>query len=247
MFASTILTPSVNRLLAALPPEDYARLRPSLGKISFAVGDVVYVAGEHLGYVYFPTSCIVSLVYTTESGITAEMGLVGNEGAIGIAVFMGGDTTPNRAVVQIGGSALKIRAEVLRSEFERNLPFQRLLLLYTQALFTQVSQTAVCNRLHSVEQRLCRRILLFRDRLPSDEMLMTQEFIANMLGCRRQSVTVAAGHLQDAGLIHYARGHIRILDRGGLEQRACECYQVVKTELDRLMNERRTTDRRLIP
>lgn len=243
MFVSAILTPSENRLLAALPPEDYARLRPSLEKISFAIGDVVYDAGEHLDYVYFPTSCIVSLVYTTESGITAEMGLVGNEGAIGIAVFMGGGTTPNRAVVQIGGSALKIKAEVLRREFERNIPFQRLLLLYTQALITQVSQTAVCNRLHSVEQRLCRRILLFRDRLPSDEMLMTQEFIANMLGCRRQSVTVAAGHLQDAGLIHYARGHIKILDRGGLEQKVCECYQVVKTELDRLMNERRTLDR----
>ena len=143
MFASTTLTPAENRLLAALPPEDFARLRPSLVKVSFVAGDIVYDAGEHLDYVYFPTSCIISLVYTTESGITAEMGLVGNEGAAGIAVFMGGDTTSNRAVVQIGGSALKIKAEVLREEFERNLPFQRLLLLYTQALITQVSQTRV--------------------------------------------------------------------------------------------------------
>ena len=242
MFASTTLTPAENRLLAALPPEDFARLRPSLVKVSFVAGDIVYDAGEHLDYVYFPTSCIISLVYTTESGITAEMGLVGNEGAVGIAVFMGGDTTSNRAVVQIGGSALKIKAEVLREEFERNLPFHRLLLLYTQALITQVSQTAVCNRLHSVEQRLCRRILLCRDRMQSDEMLMTQEFIANMLGCRRQSVTVAAGHLQDAGLIHYARGHIKILNRAGLERKVCECYLVVKTELDHLMDGRRAMD-----
>ena len=243
MSASAILTSAENFLLAALPPEEHARLQPSLEKVSFALGDIVYDTGGHLDYVYFPTSCVVSLVYITENGTTAEMGIVGNEGVVGIAFLLGSNTSPNRAVVQIAGNALKIKAEVLRTEFERNLQFQRLLLLYTQALITQVSQTAICNRLHTVEQRLCRRILLCRDRLRSDEMLMTQEFIANMLGCRRQSVTEAAGHLQDAGLIHYARGHINILDRAGLERKVCECYQVVKTELDRLMNERREMDR----
>ena len=244
MYASTALSPVENRLLAALPSEQLARLRPSLEKISFVVGDIVYDAGEHLDYVYFPTSCVISLVYTTAGGFTGELGLVGNEGAVGIAVFMGGDTTPNQAVVQIGGGALKIRAGVLRKEFESNIPFQRLLLLYTQALITQVSQIAVCNRLHSVEQRLARRILLCRDRVQSDELFMTHEFIASMLGCRRQSVTVAANHLQDAGLIHYARGHITILDRAGLERQVCECYLAVKSELDRLLDGQHTLEGR---
>jgi CRP-like cAMP-binding protein len=235
MYASTLLTLSGNLLLATLPERDVERLRPSFEKVSFDAADIVCDAGDFLDFVYFPTTCIVSLVYTTAGGITAEMGIVGNEGAVGIAAIMGGDTTPNRAVIQIGGSAIKIRTEVLRQEFERNLPFRRLLLLYAQALITQVSQTAVCNRFHSVEQRLCRRILLCQDRLLSDELLMTQEFIANMLGCRRQSVTVIAGHLQDVGLIQYARGRIKILDRAGLERRVCECYMVEKMELDRLL------------
>ena len=243
MSASVTLISAENFLLAALPPEEHARLRPSLEKVFLASGDIIYDTGGRLDHVYFPTSCIVSLVYITENGLSAEMGIVGNEGVVGIAFLLGSNTSPNRAVVQIAGHALKIKAEVLRGEFERNLPFQRLLLLYTQALITQVSQTAVCNRLHTVEQRLCRRILLCRDRLRSDELLMTQEFIASMLGCRRQSVTEAAGHLQDAGLIHYSRGRIKILDRAGLERQVCECYQLVKTELDRLMNGQRAMDR----
>ena len=243
MSASVTLTATENLLLAALPPGEHARLQSSFEKVSFDLGDIVHDTGGLLDYVYFPTSCIVSLIYITENGSSAEMGLVGNEGVVGFAVLLGGNTSPNRAVVQIAGNALKIKAKVLLGESERNLPFQRLLLLYTQSLITQVSQTAVCNRLHTIEQRLCRRILLCHDRLQSDEMQMTQEFVASMLGCRRQSITEAAGHLQDAGLIHYARGHISILDRPGLERRVCECYQVVKTELDRLMNERRTMDR----
>jgi CRP-like cAMP-binding protein len=232
------LFPAENQLLAALPSEDLVRLLPEFEQIAFTLGDVVYESGGRLNYIYFPTSCIVSLVYTMESGVTAEMGLVGNEGAVGIALFMGGDTMPNRAVVQIAGEAIRMRAERLLEEFRRGGPVQALLLRYSQALITQISQTAVCNRLHSVEQRLCRWILLCHDRLQSNELRMTQEFISNMLGGRRQSVTVAAGRLQDAGLIHYARGHIKILDRAGLQAAACECYQVVKTELDRLLGRR---------
>jgi CRP-like cAMP-binding protein len=222
-------------LLAALPLAEQARLRPELEVISLALGDVVYESGEHLEYVYFPTSCVASLVYTTASGVTAEMGLVGNEGVVGIAIFMGGKTVPNRAVVLIAGGALRMKASVAHREFERGGPFQHVLLHYTQAFFTQISQTAVCSRLHFVEQRLCRWILLCHDRLQSDELQMTQESISHMLSARRQSVTVAAGHLQDAGLIQYARGHIKILDRAGLERAVCECYHVVKTECDRLM------------
>ena len=221
-------------LLAALPLAEQARLRPELESISLASEDVVYEAGEDLQYVYFPTSCIASLVYTTASGLTAEMGLIGNEGAVGIATFMGGETVPNRAVVLIPGGALRMKATAARKEFRRAGPLQQVLLHYMQAFFTQISQTAVCSRLHLVEQRLCRWILLCHDRLQSDELQMTQESISNMLSARRQSVTVAAGHLQAAGLIRYARGHITILDRGGLERTACECYQVVKTEYDRL-------------
>jgi len=229
------LFPAENQMLGALPSEDLLRLLPGFEQIAFALGDVVYESGGRLDYIYFPTSCIVSLVYTMESGVTAEMGLVGNEGALGIALFMGGDTMPNRAVVQVAGNAIRMKAKTLLQEFRRGGPLQESLLRYTQALITQICQTAVCNRLHSVEQRLCRWILLCHDRLKSNELPMTQEFISNMLGGRRQSVTVAAGRLQDAGLIHYSRGHIEILDRRGLEAAACECYRVVKTEFDRLL------------
>ena len=186
-------------------------------------------------HIYFPTTAVVSLIYTMEDGATAEMGLVGNEGVVGIALFMGGETTPNQAVAQVAGGALRMKAQALLEEFRRGGPFQLALLRYTQALITQISQTAVCNRLHPVEKRLCRWLLLTRDRVPSDEILMTQEFIAHMLGVRREGVTAAAHHLQKAGLIRYARGHITILDRARLEAAVCECYGVVKTELDRLL------------
>ena len=202
---------------------------------SLVLGEVVYESGGRLDYVYFPTSSVVSLLYTTEDGSTAEMGLTGKDGVVGIALFLGGDTTPNRAVVQIAGGAFRLKAKVLQEEFARAGPLQRLMLCYTQALITQISQTAVCNRLHSVEKRLCRWLLLSHDRIKSDELLMTQEFISNMLGGRRESVTVAAGRLQDAGLIHYARGHITILDRDRLETTVCECYRIVKEETDRLL------------
>src|SRR5438034_3454066 len=224
-----------NYLLSALPEEENEHLLRSLEPVNFALGQVVYNSGGHLDYIYFPTTSVVSLLYTMEDGTTAEMGLTGNDGVVGIALFLGGETTPNRAVVQIAGRALRMKARVLREEFARGGAFQRLLLRYTQALITQISQTAVCNRLHSVEKRLCRWLLLSHDRVRSDDLLMTQEFISDMLGGRRESVTVAAGRLQDAGLIHYARGHIRILDRKGLEATACECYQIVRDEFDRLL------------
>jgi CRP-like cAMP-binding protein len=224
-----------NHLLAALAGEELGRLVPALEHVAFSLGDVIYEPGARLDHLYFPSSCIVSLVYTMRDGVTAEMGLVGNEGAVGIALLTGGETMPNRAVVQVAGDAFRINARTVLQEFRRGGPLQRSLLLYTQALLTQTCQTAVCNRLHSVEERLCRWILLCHDRLKSNELLMTQEYIANMLGGRRQSVTVAAGRLQDAGLIHYSRGHIRILDRPGLEAAVCECYAVVKTEFDRLL------------
>lgn len=224
-----------NHLLASLSREEQAHLLPGLEPIVLALGDTVYESGRSLDYLYFPTSCIVSLVYTMENGVTAEMGLVGNEGAVGIALFMGGDTMPNRAVVQMAGNAVRMKAGLLHEEFKRSGTFQFKLLRYTQALITQIAQTAVCNRLHSVEQRLCRWLLLCHDRAGANELQMTQEFISQMLGGRRQSVTVSAGRLQDAGLIDYSRGHIKVLDRKGLEAAACECYQVVKTEFDRLL------------
>ena len=227
--------PIDNRLLAALPGEAYERLRPALEPVAFGLSEVVYDAGRRMAHVYFPTSSVVSLIYTMEDGATAEMGLVGNEGVVGIALFMGGDTTPNQAVAQVAGGALRIKAAAMLEEFRRGGQFQLALLRYTQALITQISQTAVCNRLHPVEKRLCRWLLLTRDRVPSDELLMTQEFIAHMLGVRREGVTAAAHHLQKTGLIRYARGHITILDRPGLEAAVCECYGVVKTELDRLL------------
>ena len=227
--------PIENRLLAALPSDQYARLRPHLQPVEFALGEVVYEFAGKLDYVFFPTTSIVSLLYTMENGASAEMGLTGNDGVVGIALFMGGGTMPNRAVVQSAGSALRMKAKVLQEEFALGGKFQQLLLRYTQALITQISQTAVCNRLHSVEQQLCRWLLLSHDRLNTDELVMTQELIADMLGVRREGVTVAAGRLQDAGAISYVRGHIKILDRPKLEATVCECYGVVKDEFDRLL------------
>lgn len=223
-----------NGLLDALPQEDYERLVKNLQPVSFNLGEVVYESGGQMDHVYFPTTCHVSLLYTMINGMTAEMGLVGNEGVVGIALFMGGDTTPNRAVVQGAGKALKLRAKSLHEEFTRGGEFQHLLLRYTQALLTQISQTAVCNRLHSVEQRLCRWLLMTHDRTHSNELEMTQEFISHMLGVRREGVTHAAQNLQEKGLISYVRGHIKILDRTQLEAQVCECYEVVRTEHTRI-------------
>jgi CRP-like cAMP-binding protein len=227
--------PVENRLLAALSPNEYERLRKDLQPVSFSLGEVVYEFAGQLDYVFFPTTSIVSLLYTMENGSSAEMGLTGNDGVVGIALFMGGGTMPNRAVVQSAGAAMKMKAKVLQDEFAKAGKFQQLLLRYTQALITQISQTAVCNRLHSVEQQLCRWLLLSHDRLNTDELIMTQELIADMLGVRREGVTVAAGRLQDDGAISYVRGRIQILDRQKLEQTVCECYRVVKDEVDRLL------------
>ncbi len=233
--SSTLLDPTKNRLLAALPSEEFERLLPTFQQTSFALGDVVYEFSGHLDYVYFPTTAIISLLYTMENGATAEMGLTGNDGVVGIAIFMGGGTMPNRAVVQSSGEAIRMKAKVLQAEFALGGEFQRLLLRYTQSLITQISQTAVCNRLHTVEQQLCRWLLLSHDRVDTDQLIMTQELIADMLGVRREGVTVAAGHLQDIGAISYVRGHIQIMDRKRLEATACECYRVVKDEFDRLL------------
>jgi CRP-like cAMP-binding protein len=226
---------SGNHLLAALPDTAYERLRPDLEPMNFALGEVVYESGGPMHYVYFPKTSHISLLYTMIDGSTAEMGLVGNEGVVGIALFMGGETTPNRAMVQGGGEALRMRAEAMLNEFRLGEEFQHLLLRYTQALITQISQTAVCNRLHSVEQRLCRWLLMTHDRTGTDQLQMTHEFISNMLGVRREGVTVAAHRLQDAGMISYMRGHITILDRPQLLTHVCECYQVVKAEHERLL------------
>jgi len=235
VMAERTLEPVGNRLLAMLPREEYERLLPHLEHVSFALGEVVYESGGRQSYIYFPTTAIISLLYLMENGSSAEMGVAGNEGLVGVALFMGGDTVPNRAVVQSAGEALRMRGKALQEEFARGGTFQRLLLRYTQALMTQMSQTAVCNRLHTVEQQLCRWLLLSRDRLNTDELVMTQELIANMLGVRREGVTHAAQRLQENGLISYVRGRITILDRGGLEAAVCECYGVVKDEYDRLL------------
>ena len=224
-----------NHLLAALPDEEYERVLPHLEHVTFPLGESIYESGRHMKYLYFPTTCIISLLYTMENGASAEIGVVGNEGVVGIALFMGGDTAPNRAIVQSAGDALKMKAAPLRHEFIRAGEFQLSLLRYTQALITQISQTAVCNRLHTIEQQLSRWLLLSHDRLRSDELKMTQELIANMLGVRREGVTYAAGRLQSEGLIKYARGRITILNRKGLEATVCECYRVVKDEYDRLL------------
>ena len=228
--------PIGNRLLARLPRDEYELLLPHLRQVSLKLGEVIYESGGEQSYIYFPTTAIISLLYLMENGSSAEMGVAGNEGLVGVALFMGGKTVPNRAVVQSGGNALRMATNVLQDEFGRGGTFQRLLLMYTQALMTQMSQTAVCNRLHSVQQQLCRWLLLSHDRLDTDELVMTQELIANMLGVRREGVTVAARQLQDQGLISYMRGHIRILNRAGLESTVCECYGVVKDEYDRLLN-----------
>ena len=230
--------PVENLLLCSLPPVERERLLPHLQPVTFLLGQVVYEPGERIEYCYFPISSVVSLLYTMQDGSTAEMGLVGKEGVLGVALFLGGGSTCSRALVPVAGEAFRLPAKLLRQEFARPGPLQSLLLRYTQGLLTQISQTAVCNRLHSMEQRLCRWLLLCHDRRNRSELPMTQELIAHMLGGRRESVTVAAGHLQDAGLIHYCRGHISILDRGGLESSACECYRVVEDEFDRLFERR---------
>lgn len=224
-----------NHLLAALPAEDYQRLCSHLKLVPMPLGEVLYEPAMRLQYAYFPTTCIISLLYVMENGASAEIAVVGNEGILGISLFMGGDTTSNRAVVQSAGYAWRLPGAVLQQEFNRNGLLLRLLLRYTQALITQMAQTAVCNRHHSVDQQLCRWLLMSLDRLPGNELIMTQELIANMLGVRREGVTEAAGNLHKAGLINYSRGHITVLDRPGLEQRTCECYQVVKMEFDRLL------------
>ncbi len=227
--------PLENHLLAALSDEERTRLLPDLEPISFTLGEAVYESGGHIDYVYFPTDSIISLLYIMENGGTAEIGVAGYEGVIGIALFMGGNTMPNRAVVRSAGSALRMKTKALQAEFVRGGTFQKLLLRYTQALMTQISQTAVCNRLHSVDQQLCRWLLLSHDRLHSDKLIMTHDLIANMLGVRREGITVSAHRLQERGMISYVRGTIMILDRQGLEAAACECYQVVKSEYDRLL------------
>jgi CRP-like cAMP-binding protein len=232
---ASLHSPKENQLLASLPAADYERLLPEMELVPMPLGWVVYESGGHQGYVYFPTNSIVSLLYVMENGASAEMAVTGNEGLVGIALFMGGETTPSRAVVQSAGHAYRLKAAVLRREFEHGGALQHLLLRYTQALITQMAQTAVCNRHHSVEQQLCRWLLLSLDRLPGSELSMTQELIANMLGVRREGVTEAAGNLQKAGLIHYNRGHITVLDRPKLETQVCECYAVVKREVDRLL------------
>ena len=239
-------SPRQNRLISTFPADVYDRLRPNLLPVALSLGEVVYEPGGRPEYVYFPTGAVVSLLYTMQDGATAEVGMTGNDGIVGVALFLGGDTTPNRAIVQIAGGAFKMGARVLQEEFARGGPVQLLLLRYTQALITQISQTAVCNRLHAVEKRLCRWLLLSHDRVQSDELAMTHEFISNMLGGRRESVTVAAARLQDAGLINYSRGHITILDRAGLESAVCECYRIVRNEFDRLLGCQRS-DLRMWP
>jgi len=230
--------PSDNHLLAAMPEAERQRLYPHLELVPMALGEALYESGGRLSHVYFPTDCIVSLLYVMEDGASAEIAVVGREGVVGIALFMGGETTPSRAVVQSAGWAYRLNGARLKAEFNRSGAVQHLLLRYTQALITQMAQTAVCNRHHSVDQQLCRWLLLSLDRLSTNELRMTQELMANMLGVRREGVTEAAGKLQDAGLIRYARGRITVLDRPLLEARACECYGVVKKEFDRLLPDR---------
>lgn len=232
-----IPSPNQNFLIAALPTAEFERIAAHLELVAMPLGEVLYESGGQLQYAYFPTSAIVSLHYMTESGASSEIAGVGNEGVVGISLFMGGNTTPSRAIVQTAGHGYQLKARVLLEEFKRGAVMQHLLLRYTQALITQISQTAVCNRHHSVEQQLCRWLLLTLDRLPSSELTMTQELIANMLGVRREGITEAAGHLQQERCISYRRGHISVLNRSGLESRVCECYAVVKKEHDRLLSD----------
>jgi len=227
--------PSQNHLLAALPAAEFEPLVAHLERVQLPLGEMLYEPGGQLKHAYFPTTAIVSLHYVMESGASSESAGVGNEGVVGVSLFMGGDTTSSSAVVQTAGHAYRMESRKLLDEFNRAGLFQRLLLRYTQALMTQISQTTACNRHHSVEQQLCRWLLLTLDRLPSNELVMTQELIANMLGVRREGITEAAGKLQHAGVIRYRRGHISVLDRAGLESRVCECYAVVRTELNRLL------------
>lgn len=225
----------MNHLLAALPADEFSRLEKNLEPISLSLGKVIYESGEQLEHIYFPTTAIISLLYIMENGSTAEIGMAGNDGLVGIALYMGGSTTPSRAVVQSAGNAFKMQAHALNDEFSLGGVFQKILLRYTQSLMTQISQTAVCNRLHSVEQQLCRWLLINHDLLRTNKLIMTHDLIANMLGVRREGVSIAAGHLQEKKLIKYVRGTITMLDRDALELAACECYRVVKDEYDRLL------------
>jgi CRP-like cAMP-binding protein len=229
--------PTQNRLLAALPAAEFARLAPHLQPVALPLGEMLYEPGTQLQHAYFPVSAIVSLHYVMESGASASVAAVGNEGMVGVSLYMGGDTTPSSAVVQTAGDAYRLERGLLKQEFERSGAAQRLLLRYTQALMTQMSQTAVCNRHHSVEQQLCRWLLVTLDRLPSDKIVMTQEMVAGMLGVRRESIAMAAGVLQQAGVVHGRRGHLTVLERAGLETRVCECYAVVKSEFGRLLSD----------
>ncbi|WP_374497264.1 Crp/Fnr family transcriptional regulator [Vogesella indigofera] len=233
MFAT--ITPQQNHLLGALPAEVLERLLPHFELIELPLGKVMYESGDALRHVFFPTDAIVSLLYVMESGSSAEISVVGNEGMVGIAVFMGGESTPSRAIVQSAGYAFRLSGSHFKNEVNRHAELLQLMLRYTQALITQMAQTAVCNRHHSIDQQLCRWLLLSLDRLPSNQLTMTQELIANMLGVRREGVTDAAGKLQKLGVIEYSRGHITVLDRPQLEQLCCECYAVVKKETDRLL------------
>lgn len=226
-----------NRLLAALPQEDYERLAPDLELVSMLVGDVVCESSAQMSHAFFPTSSIVSLQYVMENGSSAEIAGVGNEGLVGVSLFMGGETALSRSIVQTGGHGYRLQKSVLLDEFNRGGAMMRLLLRYTQALIAQMSLTAACNRRHSLEQQLCRWLLLTLDRMPGNELIMTQELIASMLGVRREGVTEAAGRLQGAGIINYRRGHITVLERAGLDSRVCECYGVVKREFERLLPE----------
>jgi CRP-like cAMP-binding protein len=224
-------------LLAALPEAQWGQWEMQLEQVPMPLGQVLYESGATLSHVYFPTTAIVSLLYVMENGASAEIAVVGNEGIVGISLFMGGESTPSRAVVQSAGEGFRLKAQLMKDEFNKSGPVLHLLLRYTQALITQMAQTAVCNRHHSLDQQLCRWLLLSLDRLQNNELLMTQELIANMLGVRREGVTEGALKLQQAGLIRYSRGHITVLDRQGLEMRTCECYAVVKREYDRLLPE----------
>jgi CRP-like cAMP-binding protein len=226
-----------NRLLAALPDRQWQEWTTQLERVQLPLGLVLYESGDTLGYMYFPITAIVSLLYVMENGASAEIAVVGNEGLVGVSLFMGGESTSSRAVVQSAGFGCRIRAKAMKDEFDKGGPVLHLLLRYTQALLTQMAQTAVCNRHHSLDQQLCRWLLLSLDRMEGDELVMTQELIANMLGVRREGVTEAALKLQKAGLITYARGHITVLNRQGVEARTCECYAVVKREYDRLLPE----------
>jgi CRP-like cAMP-binding protein len=230
-----VADPTENHLLGALPNAEWLRWLPQLEPVDMPLGQVLYEAGGTLSHVYFPTTAIVSLLYVMENGASAEIAVVGNEGIVGISLFMGGDSTSSRAVVQSAGMGFRLKARVMKDDFNRAGPVLHLLLRYTQALITQMAQTAVCNRHHSLDQQLCRWLLLSLDRLQGNELVMTQELIANMLGVRREGVTEGALKLQQAGLIRYARGHISVLDRDGLQKRSCECYAVVKKEYDRLL------------